>query len=142
MENLIIQKNISIPASALTFSFSRSGGKGGQNVNKVATKVAVTLNIDSIDASDEVKRRIKENLSHRLDSSGNVRIVSQQSRSQWKNKQIVLQKLLELVAGASRTPTERIATHRTPTSQVKRLTQKQLHSKQKSLRQKKNFIDE
>lgn len=142
MEDLRINENIIVPASALIFTFSRSGGKGGQNVNKVSTKVAVTLHLDALRAPDEVKQRLRENLSHRLDSSNKVRVVSQQSRSQWKNKQLALQKLAILLAEASREPAERIATSRTKVSHVERLTKKKRHSKQKLLRQKKNFIDE
>jgi ribosome-associated protein len=142
MENLVLNNDVIIPESALTFKFSRSGGKGGQNVNKVATKVEVTVTIDLISASDEIKRRIKENLSHRLDSSGALRIVSQESRSQWKNKQIVLQKLYDLITEALLATKERIATKRTKAAHKERIEKKILHSKKKSLRQKKNFTAE
>lgn len=142
MNDLTINSDITIPESALVFKVSRSEGKGGQNVNKVATKVEVAVHIDDITASDEIKRRIAENLSHKIDSVGQLHVVSQESRSQWQNKQSALQKLSDMIAGASLEEKERVATRPTRTSRKKRIEKKKLHGKIKAIRRTKHFDEE
>lgn len=142
MEDLTINNNITIRESVLTFRFSRSSGKGGQNVNKVSTKVELLLNVNDIEASDEIKERVRKHLSHRLDSFDILRIVSQESRSQWQNKKSAVQKLIDLIADASLEEKERKATKRTRSSHKERLEKKKLHSRRKAVRQTKHFDDE
>lgn len=142
MNDLTINSDITIPESALTFKFSRSGGKGGQNVNKVATKVEITVHIGNVVAPDAIKLRIEQNLSRRLDSFGLLHVVSQESRSQWQNKQIALKKLADMIAEASLEEKERVATRPTNSSRKKRLERKKIHSKRKATRRTKHFDEE
>lgn len=81
------------------FKTSRSGGKGGQNVNKVSSKVELIFNVaNSVYFNEEQKKLIVAKLITRLDSEGNLHIVSQEDRSQLLNKQRTVIKLAELLS--------------------------------------------
>ena len=83
---------------AVTFKTSRSGGKGGQNVNKVSSKVELILHIESAPFfSMAQKALLQERLAHRLDQEGNLHVVSQEDRSQLMNKEYALSKLIRLL---------------------------------------------
>ena len=82
MEDMLLTNGIIIPESAVQFKYSRSGGKGGQNVNKVATKVELVLELNKVRCSDLQRHRIEEFFSTRLSAEGKVSFVSQESRSQ------------------------------------------------------------
>ncbi|WP_430403644.1 alternative ribosome rescue aminoacyl-tRNA hydrolase ArfB [Fluviicola sp.] len=87
--------------SEISFKTSRSGGKGGQNVNKVSSKVELNWNIQTSSLISEEQREILLNkLSHKLTKEGVLQIISQVDRSQLGNKQLVLEKLDELLAYA------------------------------------------
>lgn len=82
----------------VAFKTSRSGGKGGQNVNKVSSKVELIFNISDADfLSEEEKILMQEKLANRLDSEGLLHIVSQEDRSQLLNKEKAIVKLIELI---------------------------------------------
>ena len=87
--------------SEISFKTSRSGGKGGQNVNKVSSKVELNWNIQTSSLISEEQRELLLNkLSHKLTKEGVLQIISQSERSQLGNKQLVLEKLDELLAYA------------------------------------------
>lgn len=87
--------------SEISFKTSRSGGKGGQNVNKVSSKVELNWNIQTSSLISEEQRELLLNkLSHKLTKEGVLQIISQADRSQLGNKQLVLEKLDELLAYA------------------------------------------
>lgn len=109
----------------VTFKTSRSGGKGGQNVNKVSSKVELILNIASAPFLTEDERTILcEKLAHRLDQDGNLHIVSQEDRSQLMNKERTIIKVIALLKSALHVQKKRKPT-KTPKSVIrKRLADK------------------
>jgi len=142
MEDIILSPKITIPSTSLTFTFSLSSGKGGQNVNKVSTKVELLFSVDELRAPDEIKSIIKEKLFRKLDSKGIVRIVSQESRSQWQNKRIAIEKLSAMLLKASFVERNRVATKPTRSSKIRRVDGKKIDSKRKELRRKNINIGE
>ena len=123
--------------SEITLKAIRSSGSGGQNVNKVSTKVELQFDvINSMDLNDDEKELLKENLSTRLTKNDVLILQCDESRSQFKNKQLVIQRFLELITEALTIPKERIPT-KTPKAVVrKRLTTKRYKAKKKANRKK------
>jgi ribosome-associated protein len=120
----------------LRFNTSRSSGPGGQNVNKVNTKVELRFNVkNSPSLSEEEKIIISEKLKNRISSEGDLIIVSQSERTQTGNKGKVLEIFFRLIASAlTRKPTRR-ATKPTNTSKAERLKSKKIRSGIKKQRQ-------
>ncbi len=109
----------------LTFKTSRSGGKGGQNVNKVSSKVELIFNIQlSAFFTEAEKSLLMERLAGRLDAEGNVHIVSQEDRSQLLNKQRTILKLMDLLARLLH-----VQKKRKPTKTPKAVIEKRLNNK-------------
>jgi ribosome-associated protein len=136
MEDLELQNNVFIPASSVKFKFSRSGGKGGQHVNKVSTKVEASVNIDDVIAPADTLTRIKRRLAGMLDKEGVLHVVSQESRSQWQNKRLAVDKIVEIIDRGSRIEKQRRATAPSRSSKLKRLISKKKMSDRKSLRKR------
>ena len=89
----------------LVFRTSRSGGKGGQHVNKVSSKVELNFNVPkSVFLSDAQKSLILEKLSGRLSSEGVLQIVTEEERSQFRNKERSIEKLLLILENAMYRP--------------------------------------
>lgn len=124
-------------------SFSRSSGKGGQNVNKVETKAELKFSIDeSLILREKIKSRLKEKLKNRIDNNGNIRIYSQSSRTQLSNKKKVIEKFIKLLEHSLSEDKIRIKTIRSYSSKEKILREKKIISSKKKLRQKKDFHDD
>lgn len=122
---------------AVTFKTSRSGGKGGQNVNKVSSKVELIFDFNnaSFFTEDEVSL-LKLKLENRLDTEGLLHIVSQEDRSQLLNKEKSIVKLLDLLK-RSLTVTKKRKPTKIPKSVIlKRLDSKSVNAEKKQLRKK------
>ncbi len=130
-----ILPTLEIPPSELTFSFARSGGKGGQNVNKVETKVELAFDVLHSPCLTVAQRQmLLQKLASRLDSNGVLRITSQKYRSQIQNRNDAIEKLTALLAHALTPEKKRTKTKPTNASKEKRLKAKKQQSEKKSAR--------
>jgi len=121
----------------ITFKTSRSGGKGGQNVNKVSSKVEVVFNVsNSSFFAEEEKVLMLEKLANRLDSEGNLHVVSQEDRSQLLNKQHAMIKLVNLLTKSLQVQKKRKATKIPKAVIKKRLDDKMANASKKESRRR------
>ena len=134
METLYINSRIQIPQSELRFRFSRSGGPGGQNVNRVSTRVELLYDLVHSTLDPDSKGILRKKLSSRLSYDGIIRIVSQESRSQWKNKQTATEKFVDLLKRAMRPQKSRVPTRVTRNSIETRLVRKKGRGEIKKMR--------
>ena len=116
-------------------SASRSSGPGGQNVNKVSTKIELRFNVSGSSLlADEEKEIISQKLRARINNEGELIIVSQSERSQLKNKELAIERFYSLVEKALRPVQIRKPTKPSYASKLRRLEHKKLVSKKKSNR--------
>ncbi len=121
--------------SEFIFSATRSGGPGGQNVNKVNTQVELRFSVYSSEfLSEYEKQKISQKLKNRINSEGELILVSSAERSQLRNKEKVNQLFFELIGKALTPIKKRIKTSPTVSSRFKRLENKKLESRKKQLR--------
>ena len=124
-----------IPLDEFSFSASRSGGPGGQNVNKVATRVTVTFNVrESPSLTSEQREQIESRLARRISKEGSLQTVSQTYRSQAKNRIDAMERMQALIDSAFVTRQRRRKTRPTRASVKKRLEAKSRRSLAKKLR--------
>ena len=117
--------------------FARSGGPGGQNVNKVNSKAIARIRLDQVaglSAAEAVMAA--ERLAGRLTTSGELVVQSDEERDQGRNRESALARLFSIIAGAARLPKLRKATRPTRGSKERRLASKRVRSESKDRRRK------
>ncbi|HET9225858.1 MAG TPA: alternative ribosome rescue aminoacyl-tRNA hydrolase ArfB, partial [Thermoanaerobaculia bacterium] len=103
-----IGEGLSIPDEEVSFTTSRSGGPGGQNVNKLETRVTVRFDVaGSSSLSEEQRQRLQERLATRITREGVLHVTSQKHRTQAENREAAVARLAELMAEALREETPR-----------------------------------
>jgi ribosome-associated protein len=128
---------IKIPAGEYTIVAVRSGGAGGQHVNKVSTRVELYFDVaKSATLTDEQKIRLQEKLKSKITDDGILRITEDSSRSQHANREAIVKKLHVLIEQALKKPKKRVATKITKAAKKKRVDSKKKLSEKKSLRRK------
>jgi ribosome-associated protein len=134
---------IAISEEELVFKFSRSGGPGGQNVNKVNTRVTVFFDVAGARSfSDEQKKRILKRLSTRADKNGVIRVVCQRYRTQKANRQGAVERLEGLLREALRKKRVRKKTKVPAYAREKRREEKKKRSMLKKQRAERRFGDD
>ena len=121
----------------IRFSFSRSGGPGGQHANKVATKVQIALDLEnSMAFSEAEKQRLLRKLEKKLSAEGELRMSCDSTRSQGENKRIVLERLLDLLEEKLKMEKRRVPTKTPRSVKEKRLDKKRQQAYKKAMRRK------
>jgi ribosome-associated protein len=133
--SLVVNSRIQIPRQEFHFTFVRSSGPGGQNVNKVNTKAVLRWAIGSSqDLPEDVRQRFLKRFRNRVTSTGDVVISSQQFRNQARNVADCLARLREMLASVAVPPVRRRRTKPSRGSVERRLKNKHAQSKKKSRR--------
>ena len=134
---LEITDSIRIPEEEFEWTFVRSGGPGGQNVNKVSSKAVLRRHFDaSRSVPDDVKMRFRSRYGSRITTEGELVMTSQKYRDQERNRQDCLEKLTRMLQISSVVPTPRRPTKPSKASKRRRVEAKRLKSATKATRRK------
>jgi len=139
---IAILDGLEIPEHELDFAVSRSGGPGGQNVNKVSTRVTLRFNVDSSESlNKDQRRRIHFRLATRINKEGILQVTSQRTRSQELNRADVLERFAELLREALHKELPRIPTRVSRAAKIKRVEEKKKRTEIKVGRSRKGWDD-
>jgi ribosome-associated protein len=133
---IVINQDLSIPDSEVRFSAARSGGPGGQHVNKVNSRVILEFDVMQTSALSQFqKRKVIEKVGHRLNKQGILRLQAQRHRTQSANRADLLEKFIGLFQYALRPVKRRVPTRVPHRVREKRLEEKKLRTQVKRVRQ-------
>jgi ribosome-associated protein len=133
---IVINQHLSIPDSEVRFSAARSGGPGGQHVNKVNSRVILEFDVMHSSALNSAQRRtVAERVGNRINQQGILRLQSQRSRTQSINKADLLHKFITVLQDALRPVKSRLPTKIPYRIREKRLEDKKLRTRVKQVRQ-------
>jgi ribosome-associated protein len=134
-EPIVVTDTVRIPGHALSMRAVRASGPGGQNVNRVATKVILEADLDAIEGlTDDQRARLRALARRRLDARGYLVVTSQATRTQARNLEDARDKLRGLVHAALKRPRRRRPTAPTRAAEERRIAAKKRHGAIKRLR--------
>jgi ribosome-associated protein len=137
LDAIDVAPGVVVPAAAMEMRVSRSSGPGGQNVNKVASKVELRLDVDRlVGLSRAARARLLAAAANRLDAEGRIVVVSQLTRDQPRNIEDARNKIRHMVARSLVAPKPRRATRPSKAAREKRLSGKRRHSERKAGRRR------
>ena len=134
MRDLDLGPGLLVPADLLRAVTSRSGGPGGQNVNKVETRVTIEVAVDALPLPDDKKALVRERLASRINRDGVLRVTSQVARTQADNRDRALARMEELLRDALQEEKPRKKTRVPRAVKQKRLDEKKRASEKKRMR--------
>lgn len=142
MVDLIVSQSLIVPERELQWAAVRASGPGGQNVNKVSSKVQLRYDFEaSVALSAPIKERLRALAQHHLDAAGRILIVSQLTRNQPQNLDDARTRLAALIAQALVVPKRRRATRPSRGAKRARVQNKRAHSLKKQTRSRRNHDD-
>jgi len=135
MSHPLVVAHVVIPEAELRWTAVRASGPGGQNVNKVSSKIDLRFDFeDSAALSDELKARLRVKAAARLDAEGQIQITSQLTRNQSDNLEDAREKLAALLRSALVAPKKRRKTKPSRAKKAKRVAEKRVHAAKKQSR--------
>lgn len=141
-EPLIIGRGLEIPAAEIDMSFSRSGGPGGQHVNKTETKVTLRFDVaNSPSLPDSIRAKLLTRLASRLTNAGEILVSADNFRERPKNLSEARRRLREILAAALVEQKKRTKTRPGKGAKRRRLADKKKNAEKKALRQKPKMSD-
>ncbi len=129
---MVTPRGIKVPAAAITYQFARSGGPGGQHVNTTASKVQLTIDLDRCEMSEPARARLTTAYGRTL------RVSSEQSRSQWRNRHLALARAIALIDRATIAPVRRIPSKPSRSAQRRRVDAKTKRGQLKAQRRQRD----
>jgi ribosome-associated protein len=126
-----VDDRFAIPEEELSFATSRSGGPGGQNVNKLETRVTVRLDLAAASLDEDRRARIRERLGTRISRTGVLAVTSQRHRTQAANREAAVARLVELLRGALAEQAPRRPTRPGRAARARRLQAKRRQARRK-----------